>query len=65
MRTKTFDCVRMKREGARRIQQLLAGLTTEQRLAFWRERTAELVREQDAARAKLALPDTEKKTPAD
>lgn len=50
MKTKTFDCVEMKRRGARIIQKKLAGMTAEQQLAFWREQSEELRRRQQAAR---------------
>jgi len=42
MRTKTFDCVEMKREGARRIYEMTKDMTLEQELAFWRRKTAQL-----------------------
>ena len=42
MKNKTFDCVEMKREGARRLQARLAGMSREARLEFWRARTVAL-----------------------
>ena len=30
MKSKTFDCVRMKREGSRRVYELVKGMTMEQ-----------------------------------
>ena len=39
MKTKTFDCVAMKHRGAQRINKKIAGMTLEQQLDFWRERT--------------------------
>ena len=53
MRTKAFDCVRMKREAARRILRKLAGMTPKQQLAFWEEQATELRERQRAARDKL------------
>jgi len=38
MTTKTFDCVEMKRQGAERLQEKLAGMTRDERLAYWAER---------------------------
>ncbi len=35
MTTKTFDCVEMKRQGAERLQKKLAGMTRDERLAYW------------------------------
>jgi len=52
MKTKTFDCVEMKRRGARILQEKLAGMTPKQQLAFWQERSKELRRHQEVARKK-------------
>ncbi len=52
MKTKTFDCVEMKRRGARIVRKKLAGMTQEQQLAFWREQGNELRKRQQAARMK-------------
>lgn len=46
MKTKTFDCVEMKRRGAELVQQRLAGMTPEEQLEYWRQQTDELRREQ-------------------
>ena len=54
MKTKTFDCVEMKRHGATLVQEKVAGMTREQELQFWREQT-ELLRQQQ--KAVLAAPD--------
>ncbi len=51
MKTKTFDCVRMKRRGAELIREKLAGMTVQQQLAFWQERSKALRKRQQAARA--------------
>jgi len=46
MKTKTFDCVAMKRRGAEVVQQDLAGLTPEEELAYWQSGTEELQQRQ-------------------
>ena len=51
---KKFDCVRMKHEGARRIQQELAGMTLEQQLAYWDREYQELLKEQEELRRRRA-----------
>ena len=51
MKTKTFDCVEMKRRGAEEVQAALAGLTPEEELAFWQSGTAQLERRQAEVRA--------------
>jgi len=43
-KTKTFDCVEMKREGARRIHEKTRRMTRPELVKFWGERTAELKR---------------------
>jgi len=43
MKTKTFDCVQMKREGAAEIMRRLEGMTRAQRRAYWNRRTEELI----------------------
>ena len=42
MKTKTFDCVEMKRRGAELIRKRLEGKTFEERLEYWRKGTEEL-----------------------
>ena len=46
MKTKIFDCVEMKRQGAEKVQQELAGMTweeeMEEEIAFWQRGTEEL-----------------------
>jgi len=55
MKTKTFDCVEMKRQGADKVQQELAGMTKEEEIAFWRNGTEELIQQQRQARAATML----------
>jgi len=41
-KTKTSDCVSIKRKGAEKVRQETAGMTLEQELAYWRQGTEEL-----------------------
>jgi hypothetical protein len=41
MKTKTFDCVEMKRRGALRIHERLKNMTVEQQIEYWRKRSEE------------------------
>ncbi|MCL6098663.1 MAG: hypothetical protein AB1775_10465 [Bacteroidota bacterium] len=47
---KEFDCVEMKRKGARILQKKLAGLSLEEELRFWQERNKALKEEQKRLR---------------
>lgn len=49
-KTKSFDCVEMKRQGAARVQALIAGMTPEEELEFWRKQTEELRKQQEQIR---------------
>jgi len=40
---KDFDCVEMKHKGAEKVQARLAGMTREEQLLYWNERTRELL----------------------
>jgi hypothetical protein len=42
MKTKTFDCVEMKRRGGRAVYEAVKGMTVEQELAYWQTKTEEL-----------------------
>ena len=42
MKTKTFDCVDMKRRGAQRVAERLKGKTLEEELKYWQRGTEEL-----------------------
>lgn len=46
VRTNTFDSVAMKRRGAEHVMKLIAGMTPEEELAFWRRETEDARREQ-------------------
>ena len=39
MKTKTFDCVKMKQQGAKKIRAQVEGMTTEEELAYWQKRS--------------------------
>jgi hypothetical protein len=42
MKTKSFDCVQMKRRGAELVQKHLKGKSLDQKLACWQKGTEEL-----------------------
>lgn len=42
MKAKGFDCMEMKRQGAKLVMAKTAGMTLEEELAFWHEKTEEL-----------------------
>jgi len=56
MKTKTFDCVEMKRQGSRRIYEQIKDLTPEEELAFWRKRSARLKNRIKTAQTKARNP---------
>jgi len=39
---KKFDCVEMKHRGADKIRRIVEGMTLEQQVAFWKERTEKM-----------------------
>jgi len=41
MKTKTFDCVEMKRQGSLRIHERTKDMTLEQKIAYWEQRSRE------------------------
>lgn len=41
MKTKKFDCVEMKRKGARKVYEATKGMTVEEEVEYWRKRTRE------------------------
>ena len=57
MRTKTFDCVEMKRRGAARVRQQTKDLTLEQKIEFWRRRSEAFRTEQDHLIGEAKTPD--------
>lgn len=40
---KDFDCVEMKRAGARRIHEALKGKSHDERMAYWARKNAEFI----------------------
>ena len=48
MKTKKFDCVQMKRQGAAKVREQTATLTKEQELRYWQERSQHLRQRQAA-----------------
>lgn len=44
MKAKTFDCVEMMHRGAEKVQNKIRGMTKEEQIAFWRERSRKLTR---------------------
>ena len=50
MKTKTFDCVEMKRRGSEMVRKRLEGKTREEQLQYWRKGTEELRRLQKKVR---------------
>jgi len=50
MKTKTFDCVEMKRQGQRRLRELLKDMTVQQQIEWWGKRNEQFMREQERAR---------------
>jgi hypothetical protein len=57
MKTKRFDCVQMKRQGAAKVREQTATLTKEQELRFWQERS-QYLRQRQAA-LKTVVPPAE------
>jgi hypothetical protein len=49
MKNKGFDCVEMKHKAAERVQARLARMTREEQLAYWDERTRDLLALQQKA----------------
>ena len=52
MKTKTFDCVELKRRGQEHVRNLTAGMSPEEELEFWRRETEAARREQAEAVAR-------------
>ncbi len=49
-KTKTFDCVEMKRLGSQRIYEKIKDMTFEQKVAYWRQRSRLFREEQNHSR---------------
>jgi len=52
MKTKTFDCVEMKRRGAELVRRQLKGKTFDEQLEYWQKGTGRLKKLQRQARQK-------------
>ena len=52
MKTKTFDCVEMKRRGAELVQKHLEGKSLAQQLEYWQKGTDELKKLQKRKKGK-------------
>jgi len=50
MRTKTFDCVAMKRIGAEKVMSNLRGKNVQEQLDYWTQGTKELKEQQERLR---------------
>jgi hypothetical protein len=46
MKTKTFDCVRMKRQGAERVMKQLESKSFQEQVEYWHKGTEDLKRHQ-------------------
>jgi hypothetical protein len=53
MKTKTFDCVDMKRRGAERVRKRLEGKTLEEQVKYWASGTKELLKLQKKVRRRF------------
>ncbi len=45
MKTKTFDCVEMKRQGSESVYDTIKDMSREEEIAYWRKRTEEMRRD--------------------
>jgi hypothetical protein len=52
MKTKSFDCVEMKRRGAERIHEIIKNMTFDEKVAYWRERSRIFREEQERLTAR-------------
>lgn len=64
MKTKTFDCVEMKRRGAEYIYDIVKDMTREQEIEYWRKQSEDCRKEWLERRAKAAYEDRAKPCPA-
>jgi hypothetical protein len=49
---KKFDCVEMMHQGAERVRRQVEGMSPEQELEYWRQKTEELLKMKDRAVAR-------------
>jgi len=57
MKTKTFDCIRMKRQGAEQVMKQLAGKTIQEQLEYWQKGTEELITLQQSLKKNKVQPE--------
>ncbi|HPC97129.1 MAG TPA: hypothetical protein PLU87_19480 [Sedimentisphaerales bacterium] len=57
MKTKTFDCVQMKRRGAEQVMKRLEGKTVQEQLEYWRKGTEELITRQQSLKKNKGQPE--------
>jgi hypothetical protein len=55
MKTKTFDCVQMKRLGAAKVREQTETLTREQELSYWQDLSRHLRQRQEALKVHAYL----------
>lgn len=64
MKAKKFDCVAMKHRGAEKVREQTKGMTLEQEVAFWQERSRILRQQQELAKGGRQVPiNEERQTP--
>jgi hypothetical protein len=51
MKAKKFDCVEMMHRGAEEVQNKVRGMTKEEQIVFWRERSRKLTRRRTTSQA--------------
>jgi hypothetical protein len=61
MKTKSFDCVEMKRQGALRIHEITKDMTFDQKVAYWGERSRQFHEKQQRLIEKSSRNDAERK----
>jgi rubrerythrin len=59
MKAKTFDCVEMKHRGAEKVREQIKGMTLEQELEFWQERSRILKQRQKVTKGESHTPTDE------
>ena len=56
MKTKTFDCVEMKRRCAEHVYSIIKDMTPEEEIEYWRRQTEEYRKERSAHQANSTAP---------
>ena len=56
MKTKTFDCVEMKRRCAEYVYGIIKDMTPEQEIEYWRRQTEEYRKERSERQARCTAP---------